>query len=268
MILNATCEIVFEAATSVPTVLMLHPRSGLGQWIMREEYSLNPHVPVAEYMDAFGNLCQRLVVPPGPFVVRSSCTVDVADEIDVEMSAGFVPVQTVPESYLQYLLPSRYCQSDLLNATAVSIVGKAAPGYPQVEAIRAWIKKNVRYQYGTSTASTSALDTVKSRVGVCRDFSHLGMALCRSLNIPARMVVGFMKDLEPMDLHAWFEAYVGGRWYSFDATQERPMGNRITVAYGRDATDVALASTYGLMELKSMAVSVAEVAGVAALRMG
>jgi len=268
MILNATCEIVFEAATSVPTVLMLHPRSGLGQWIMREEYSLNPHVPVAEYMDAFGNLCQRLVVPPGPFVVRSSCTVDVADEIDVEMSAGFVPVQTVPESYLQYLLPSRYCQSDLLNATAVSIVGKAAPGYPQVEAIRAWIKKNVRYQYGTSTASTSALDTEKSRVGVCRDFSHLGMALCRSLNIPARMVVGFMKDLEPMDLHAWFEAYVGGRWYSFDATQERPMGNRITVAYGRDATDVALASTYGLMELKSMAVSVAEVAGVAALRMG
>lgn len=256
MILNATCEIVFEAAMPVPTVLMLHPRSGLGQWIMREEYSLDPHMPVEEYMDAFGNLCQRVVVQPGPFIVRSSCTADVADEIDVDLSAEFVPVQNVPETYLQYLLPSRYCQSDLLNASAFSIVGNAPPGYPQVEAIRSWIEKNVEYRYGASTASTSAMDTEKSRIGVCRDFAHLGMALCRSLNIPARMVVGFMKDLKPMDLHAWFEAYVGGRWYSFDATQEKPRGNRITVAYGRDAADVALASTYGLMELKSMKVSV------------
>lgn len=256
MILDATCEIVFEAASPVPTVLMLHPRSGLGQWIRREEYSLNPHVPVAEYMDAFGNLCQRMVVPPGPFVVWASCTAEVADEIDVDRTAGFVPVQGVPESYLQFLLPSRYCQSDMLNASAVSIVGDALPGYPQVEAIRSWIEKNVVYRYGTSTASTSAMDTEKSRTGVCRDFSHLGMALCRSLNIPARMVVGFMKDLEPMDLHAWFEAYVGDRWYVFDATQEKPLGNRIAVAYGRDAADVALASTYGMMELKSMKVTV------------
>jgi len=256
MILNAVCELAFEAAMPVPVVLMLHPRSGPGQWIMREEYSLNPHVPVSEYTDAFGNLCQRIVVQPGPFAIHSSCTADVADEIDVDLQADFVPVQLLPESVLQYLLPSRYCQSDLLGQTAVSLTKNQAPGYQQVEAIRAWIEQNVEYRYGTSTASTSAVDTEQSRVGVCRDFSHLGMALCRSLNIPARMVVGFMKDLEPMDLHAWFEAYVGGRWYVFDATQKKPMGNRIAVAYGRDAADVALATNYGLLELKGMKVTV------------
>lgn len=260
MILNATCDLVFEAAMPVPVVLMLHPRSGLGQWIMREEYSLNPHVPVTEYTDAFGNLCQRILVQPGSFTIRASCTADVADEIDVNSEAEFVPVQFLPESVLQYLLPSRYCQSDLLNTKAATIVTNFAPGYQQVEAIRSWIKKNIEYRYGTSTSSTSAVETEQSRVGVCRDFSHLGISLCRSLNIPTRMVVGFMKDLDPMDLHAWFEAYVGGRWYAFDATQEKPLGNRIAVAYGRDSADVALASNYGPMELNSMKVTVAAAA--------
>ena len=130
-ILTATREIGFAAATPVAIVLMRHPRSGPGQWIMPEEYSLNPHVPVLEYTVAFGNLCQRLVVEPGPIVVRSSCPADVADEIDVDFSAEFVPVQNVPETCLPYLRPSRHGQSDLLNATAFSIVGNAGPGYPQ-----------------------------------------------------------------------------------------------------------------------------------------
>lgn len=256
MILNASCEIVFEAASAVPVVLMLHPRSGLGQWIMREEYSLNPHVPVAEYTDAFGNLCQRILVEPGLFTIHSNCTAEVADEIDVDMEAEFIPVPLLPEAVLQYLLPSRYCQSDMLNQRANELVQGMKPGYQQVEAIRSWIKNNIEYRYGTSTPSTSALETDQTRVGVCRDFTHLGMALCRSLNIPARMVVGYMKDLEPMDLHAWFEAYVGNRWYVFDATQKQPMGNRIAIAYGRDAVDVALASTFGPMNVQSMSVSV------------
>ena len=256
MIVHASCELVFEAAGQVPVVLMLHPRSGLGQWIVREEYELRPHLPVSEYTDAFGNLCQRLLVPPGTFTVRSSCTADVADEIDVDFEAPFVPVELLPESVLQYLLPSRYCQSDLLNQAASEIVAGAAPGYAQVEALRAWIAREIRYQYGTSTATTSALETRETREGVCRDFSHLGMAFCRSLNIPARMVVGYLHQLEPMDLHAWFEAYVGGRWYTFDATQKEPRGNRIAIAYGRDAADVALATQFGPMALLSMCVEV------------
>jgi transglutaminase-like putative cysteine protease len=117
----------------------------------------------------------------------------------------------------------------------------------------------VKYQYGTSDASTSAVDTAKTRIGVCRDFAHLGIALCRSYSIPARMVVGYLYQLDPMDLHAWFEAYLGdrgstteGRWFTFDATQSEPRGNRIAIAYGRDATDVALATQYGPLTLNEM----------------
>lgn len=256
MILNATCELTFQTHVPVPAILMLHPHSSHGQWIMREEYSIVPHSPVTEYTDAFGNLCQRVVARPGSFTVRSSCTADVADEIEVDPQAAFINPEHLPENVLQYLLPSRYCQSDLMHQEALSIVGDLPPGYQQIEAIRSWIERNVKYQYGTSTAATSAQETWRSRVGVCRDFAHLGMTLCRTLNIPARMAVGYLKDLDPMDLHAWFEAWVGGRWFVFDATQEKPLGNRITVAYGRDAADVALVTQFGPLQLQSMKVTV------------
>ena len=256
MILNATCEIAFHTHVPVPTVLMLHPHSGPRQWVMREEYSIVPHSPVTEYTDGFGNLCQRVVAQPGDFAVRSSCTADVADEIEVNPDAPYVPAEHLPHDVLQYLLPSRYCQSDLMHAEALSIVGDLPPGYRQVDAIRSWIERNVEYRYGASTTTTSALDTWKNQSGVCRDFAHLGMALCRTINIPARMVVGYLKDLEPMDLHAWFEAWLGGRWYVFDGTQKHPRGNRITVAYGRDAADVALVTQFGPLQLRSMKVTV------------
>ncbi|HEX8373415.1 MAG TPA: transglutaminase family protein [Chthoniobacterales bacterium] len=256
MIINATCELAFQTHVPVPAVLMLHPHSGPRQWIMREEYAIIPHSPVSEYTDGFGNICQRVVAPAGNFTVRSSCTADVADEIDVDFDAEFVPAEKVPDNVLQYLVPSRYCLSDLMHQEALSIVGDLTPGYRQVEAIRSWIEQNVEYRYGSSNASTTALDTWQNRSGVCRDFAHLGMTLCRTLNIPARMVVGYLKDLEPMDLHAWFEAWVGGRWYVFDATQKTPRGNRITVAYGRDAADVALVTQFGPLQLVSMKVTV------------
>jgi transglutaminase-like putative cysteine protease len=149
---------------------------------------------------------------------------------------------------------SRYCQSDLLGDLANQIVAGIEPAYDQVEAIRQWIYTHIEYRYDTSNASTSALETEKMRTGVCRDFVHLGLALCRSLTIPARMVVGYLYQLEPMDMHAWFEAFVGDRWYTFDPTQPQPRGNRIAIAYGRDAADVALATQFGLVNLTEMAV--------------
>jgi transglutaminase-like putative cysteine protease len=254
MRLNAGCKISFEASAPTPAIFMLRPRSGYGQWVTREEYLLQPSLPVTEYTDGYGNLCQRLVVAPGSFIVESSACVETADAIDVNFSAPYILVENLPESVLQYLLPSRYCQSDQLGNLASDIVANAAPGYEQVETIRQWIQTNVEYQYGTSDASTSAVDTAKKQIGVCRDFAHLGIALCRSLNIPARMVVGYLYQLDPMDLHAWFEAYVGDRWYTFDATQKQPRGNRITIAYGRDAADVALCTQFGPMQLLNMQV--------------
>jgi transglutaminase-like putative cysteine protease len=246
-----------QAPQRTPIIAMLRPRSGDGQWIVSESYHREPAVPVVEYLDGFSNLCQRLVVPEGKFHMRVSATVETPDMIAVAPGAGLTPVDELPSDTLQYLLPSRYCPSDRLFEDAQKIVGKAKPGYDQVETIRAWIHDNVEYKYGVSTASTSALETLQDRAGVCRDFSHLGMTLCRALQIPARMVVGYLYKLDPMDMHAWFEAFVGGRWYTFDATQPKPRGGRITVAYGRDAADVALFSEYGPINMEKMHVTVA-----------
>ncbi|WP_244901904.1 transglutaminase-like domain-containing protein [Phormidium tenue] len=233
---------------------MLRPRGGAAQHMIQDNLELEPNVPVINYVDSYGNLGQRLLAPVGRLRVRSTSTVEVADAIDVQFGAEFVPVQNLPDYALQFLLPSRYCQSDLMADLAHDIVADSAPGYNQVEAIRHWIHTHIEYRYDTSDASTSAIETEKHRVGVCRDFVHLGLALCRSLTIPARMVVGYLHQLEPMDLHAWFEAYVGDRWYTFDATQTTPKGNRIVIAYGRDAADVALATQYGPLNLTEMAV--------------
>ena len=254
MRLKAGCNLLFDAIAPSPLVLMLQPRSGLGQRIVQEDYRFKPNVPVAEYSDSYGNLCQRLITPQGSFQVDTTVMVDTADLIDIEPGAAFVPVQDLPDYALQFLLPSRYCQSDLLGDLANDLVVGIESAYDQVDAIRNWIYTHIEYRYETSDVSTSAMDTVKTRVGVCRDFVHLGIALCRSLTIPARMVVGYLYQLEPMDLHAWFEAFVGGRWYTFDATQPEPRGNRITIAYGRDAADVALATQFGLLTLTEMRV--------------
>ncbi|SOD95876.1 transglutaminase domain-containing protein [Spirosoma fluviale] len=254
MQLNAGCELSFHAQTPTPLILMLRPRSGAGQWIIREEYQITPAVNVTEFTDMYGNLCQRVVAPEGPFSIHFSATVQTADVIDTAPGAPYTPVEDLPDDVLHYTLPSRYCQSDQLGELAAQITKNVEPGYDQAEAIRKWIQESVTYQYGTSDASTSAMDTAASRIGVCRDFTHLGISLCRALNIPARMVVGYLYQLDPMDLHAWFEAYIDGRWFTFDATQAKPLGNRITVAYGRDAADVAFTTQFGAMTLDQMKV--------------
>ncbi len=264
MRLKAECDLEFAASAPTPAIFMLRPRSGPGQWIVREEYCLEPIVPAMEYTDSYGNLCQRLVVPAGTFRVATRAWVETADAIAVAPGSPYLPVEQLPEDVLRFLLPSRYCQADLLADLALEIAGEAIPGYDQVAAIQQWIQTQIDYQYGTSNASTSAVETAQQRQGVCRDFAHLGIALCRSLNIPARMVVGYLYQLKPMDLHAWFEAFLGdrdapqapGRWYTFDATQTEPLGNRIVIAYGRDATDVALTTQFGPMTLRSLQVSV------------
>ncbi|HKO50376.1 MAG TPA: transglutaminase family protein [Polyangiaceae bacterium] len=233
---------------------MLRPRSGPGQWIVDEKYDFEPFVGATEYVDCFGNLCQRLVAPVGDLRLRTQVTVEVADEIAVKTGALPTAVEDLPDYTLQFLLPSRYCPSDTLEPLAREVTTKQAPGYDQVEAIRAWIREHIEYKYGVSNEHTSAADTLRDAAGVCRDFSHIGISLCRALRIPARMVVGYLFRLDPMDLHAWFEAFVDGRWYTFDATQEAARGGRIAIAYGRDAADVALITEFGPLQTKDMRV--------------
>jgi transglutaminase-like putative cysteine protease len=255
-LLRATCEIDFSSAVDVPVILMLRPRSGVAQWVFREEYSIEPRRAVIEHTDMFGNLCQRTVIPPGETRLRAACTVEVASAADVDEAAVFVSPGALPEFALPFLLPSRYCPSDQLNPLAQEIVAGLAPGYRQVEAIRAWLQRTIEYRYGHSTQATTAADTARDRIGVCRDFAHLGIALCRALNIPARMVVGYIEKTRVPDVHAWFEAYLGGRWFTFDGTHERTLGNRIAIAYGRDATDVAFVTHFGPLTLTRLEVAV------------
>lgn len=243
-----------NAPSATPLVAMLRPRSGEAQWVVSEHYDFEPFVRAVEYVDVFGNLCQRMTAPAGGFRVRTEMVMEVASDIAVLPGAAPTPAEKLPADVLQFLLPSRYCQSDTLNEQSRQIVADAAPGYDQVEAIRAWIHEHIEYRYGVSNGSTSATDTLRDGAGVCRDFSHIGLSMCRALSIPARMVVGYLHELDPMDLHAWFEAFIDGFWYTFDATQEKPKGGRITIAYGRDAADVALITNLGPLKTENMKV--------------
>lgn len=258
MKLRAGCEISVEAEEDCPSVAMLRPRSGQAQWLSSESYLFEPWVRTTEYVDTFGNLCQRMVIPKGRMHIRVEAEVETDEAIDIDTQAPPTPVGLLPDDVMQFLLPSRYCPSDLMQARALEVVADAAPGYAQVEAIRAWIHDNIEYKYGVSDSGTDAQDTLEQGAGVCRDYTHVGMSLCRSLKIPARMVVGYLYRLDPMDLHAWFEAYIGGRWYTFDATQREPRGGRVVLAYGRDAADVAFLSNYGMLETVGMRVWVEE----------
>ncbi len=262
MWLHASCCLEFNVTVPTPFLLMLRPRSGLQQWVAREQYVLSPSVPVVEFTDLFGNLCQRLVSPVGHFIVRSSVDIETADRHDSFPGAQFIEVQNLPDETLPFLLPSRYCESDRFTDMSRSIVSGCNPGYDQCAAIVEYIRNTVRYTPGSGQSIISAAEVNELGSGVCRDMAHLGIACCRALSIPARLVVGYLETLEPMDLHAWFEAYIGHRWYTFDPTQNNLNGGRITIAIGRDAADVAIYTQFGNpVELSNMTVDISKMAG-------
>lgn len=232
-------------AVPTPMVFMLRPRSSPTQWVSTEEYHLTPSLRVTEHTDSFGNLCQRLVAPVGNFQIRTSSQVLVSRTQTSTSDAGFVDVSLLPEEVLSFLLPSRYCESDRFGTMATEIVAGKQLGYAQVEALTEWVRDNIKYVPLSSTYPVSATEVNGRGEGVCRDLSHVAIAMCRALCIPARMVVGYLYELEPMDLHAWFEAFVGGQWHTFDPIFTDGHGWRIAVAHGRDAADVAVYNQYG-----------------------
>jgi transglutaminase-like putative cysteine protease len=245
MWLHTSCELDFEITEPTPFLLMLRLRSGAQQWVAREEYRLEPSVQVVEFTDQYGNLCQRLIAQPGAFTVRTAAEVMATDIIDQMPGEPFIEIQNLPDNVLGYLLPSRYCESDRFGEMAAELIAGYQPGYDQVMAIVEWVRQNVSFQPGSSGYPVSAIEVNTRRFGVCRDLAHIAIALCRAVSIPARIVVGYLHGLEPMDLHAWFEAYVGWRWYTFDPTQIELNPGYIAIGYGRDAADVAIYNQFG-----------------------
>lgn len=249
--LETRCELAFPAGPAVPLVLLLRPRSDRYQWVARDEYRLDPLVPVEEFRDLFGNLCQRLVAPPEPFAITAEASVRVQGRASSAPAAPFVLIQDLPSDVLTFLPPSRYCEADLLGPLATDIVGDARPGYDQVVKLTDWVQAQIEYLPGTSNFPITAVEVKARGSGVCRDLTHLCIALCRSISIPARIAVGYLEHLQPMDLHAWFEVFVGDRWYTFDPVQRTADAARVVLAHGRDAADVPVFNQFGPQRIPS-----------------
>ena len=255
------CEFDFESDFPVPMLMLVRVRPDGGHRTVYESRWVSPEIPVREYFDVFGNACWRLVTPGGPITLRYDALVEMEREPDpVVAEAQLVPVQELPDDTLVYTLPSRYIESDLMLDAAWQLFGDTPPTWARVQAICDWVHTNIRYEMGSSGPSTTAMDVYKAGVGVCRDFALISVGLCRAMNIPARYTFGYLPDIdvEPpdvaMDFHAWFEAYVGGRWYAFDARHNVPRIGRILIGRGRDAVDVALTTSYGATHLTKMTV--------------
>lgn len=265
------CEFRYETDVPTPCVLQVQPRPDAAHRILREIWETTPPTPMHEYLDLYGNVCRRITMLPGHLVARYDATIAVPGVFD-EAAPGAVqaPVEDLPDDTLVYTLPSRYCLSDVLSDTAWELFGQIEPGWARVQAVCDWIHGNIRFQYGSSTPLTTAVDVFEKRVGVCRDFAHLGVTFCRALNIPVRYAFGYLPDIavvppdEEMDFCAWFEAYLGGRWYTFDPRNNVRRVGRVLIGRGRDALDVAMVTSYGAPRLQVMTVWADEVRDAAA----
>lgn len=254
------CEIVYQSSDPTPMVLIVRPRDRDGHRLLDEARRVIPPIPIHDFTDSFGNHVWRLTAPVGSLRLHYDALAEVPPVPDpVLADLPGTPVEELPDDVLIYTLPSRHCQSDLLGDDAWRLFGNTTGGWARVQAICGWIHANITYQKG-STSATSGYEAYQQRRGVCRDFAHIGVTLCRAMNIPARYVCGYLPDIgvppdpAPMDFHAWFEAYVGGSWRTFDARHNVPRIGRVLVARGRDAVDAAIATSYGANQLVSMSV--------------
>jgi transglutaminase-like putative cysteine protease len=202
-------------------------------------------------VDVFGNACRRFIAPPGDLLIRSDCVIEDSGNVDViSPDAEQIPVSHLPDDVLVFLMGSRYCETDRLSQIAWNLFGGTAPGWPRVQAICDFVQQRITFDYQAARSTRSAYEAYEEQVGVCRDFAHLSIALCRCMNIPARYVNGYLGDIgvpvrDPMDFSAWMEVYLGGRWWTFDARNNMPRIGRIVIARGRDAADVAMLTSFG-----------------------
>jgi transglutaminase-like putative cysteine protease len=253
MRIKVGCELSFEFPQPTPLISILNVHFSRVSDLERPDHLTTfPAVPVEGYRDSFGNWCNRLVAPPGRFTLGTDTVIRDAGQPDTaKLDALQHPVQYLPSETLQFLLASRYCETDRLSDEAWALFKNTPLGWPRVQAVCDFVHNHVTFGYFHARATRTAVEVYAERRGVCRDFAHLAIAFCRCLNIPARYCTGYVSDIglpppyEPMDFAAWMEVYLGGAWHAFDPRNNAPRIGRILIAYGRDAADVPLTHIFG-----------------------
>lgn len=267
MLIRYGYEITVNCAQATPLVCLLSVHQERDIRAPEATFTM-PAVPVSTYLDFFGNRCRRMLAPAGDFTMwADACLEDDGQPDRIVRHAREWPVSDLPDECLVYLMGSRYCQTDLMSQTAWDLFGALPQGWSRVQAICDFVYRHIRFDYQQARATRSAFDAFQERVGVCRDYAHLALTLCRCLNIPARYVNGYLGDIgvpvvEPMDFSAWIEVYLEGGWHTFDPRNNMPRIGRIIIARGRDAADVPLINSFGPHVLKSFRIWTYEVQGL------
>lgn len=264
MDLDIGCSFVFEAAVPVHAVMLFEPHSTELDRVIDSRLETSSHgalPPSSTYVDSYGNRCRRITLNDGETTVRFLARVNVGEDQDETLeNADLTAPQDLPDDVLSFLMPSRYCESDQVADLAWSTFGTIESGWARVQAVCDWVHDRTTFQYGSSSPGYSALSILERRVGVCRDFTHLAIALCRSVNIPARYVFGYLPDIgvpdpgTPMDFCAWMEVFLDGRWFTFDPRNNQHRIGRVVIGRGRDAADVAMVTSFGQLEMVGMTV--------------
>jgi transglutaminase-like putative cysteine protease len=256
-------EITYTCPQPVPMILLLNVHESRSSDIVAPDVlSTEPSVPIAAYRDGFGNICNRLTAPAGSLRLTTNAVVRDSGLPDAVQH----PVEELPEDALVFLLGSRYCETDLLSDTAWQLFESTPPGWGRVQAICDYVHDRIEFDYQTARMTRTAAEAHEERTGVCRDFAHLAVAFCRCMNVPARYCTGYLGDIgtpppwPPGDFAAWFEAYLGGRWHTFDPRHNVPRIGRVLMARGRDACDVAISTAFGPTTLDGFKVWADEVA--------
>jgi transglutaminase-like putative cysteine protease len=244
-------EFYLPFPTPMVALLEVHP-SRIPDLREPDRMQLEPEVPIERYVDSFGNNCSRFLAQAGILRIHNSTLIEDSGEPDPRVpDAKQHPVEELPSDILRFLMGSRYCETDLLSQVASELFGQTPPGWARVQAVCDWVYSKVEFGYAYARPTKTALDVYLERTGVCRDFQHLAITFCRCLNIPARYAAGYLGDIgivlppSPMDFSAWFEVYLDGRWWTFDARHNRPRIGRVVMATGRDATDIAITTSFG-----------------------
>jgi transglutaminase-like putative cysteine protease len=260
-------EMVYDCPQPTPMLFTLNVHfTRASDLVGRDDLMFDPPIPMSAYRDSFGNWCTRIVAPAGRTRVRGDVIVNDTGAPDVVVpDARQMTVPELPEETLVFLLGSRYCETDRLSNDAWNLFGHTTPGWARVQAICDYVHRHITFGYEHARMTRTALEAFHDKTGVCRDYAHLAVAFCRCMNIPARYCTGYLGDIGvpppygPMDFAAWFEAFLDGRWYTFDPRNNVPRIGRVLIARGRDAADVAISNTFGPNTLASFKVWTDEV---------